>query len=55
MDTVDIPRKLWEHPDPQSTQMYILMEEINKKENLHLEVRIPVFVYMYIYTLTYAP
>lgn len=39
MATVDIPRKLWEHPDPRSTEMYKLMQEINKKENLQLEVR----------------
>lgn len=38
MATTEIPRKLWEHPDPQSTQMYILMQEINKKKNLKLEV-----------------
>jgi acetoacetyl-CoA synthetase len=38
MATADVPRKLWEHPDPRNTQMYILMQEINKTENLKLEV-----------------
>jgi hypothetical protein len=39
MATVDVPRKLWEHPDPRSTEMYKLMQEINTKQNIHLEVR----------------
>lgn len=38
MATTDVPRKLWEHPNPRSTQMYLLMQEINRKENLKLEV-----------------
>lgn len=38
MASPDVTRKLWEHPDPRSTQMYILMQEINRKQNLQLEV-----------------
>lgn len=38
MDSVTVPRKLWEHPDPKSTEMYRLMQEINAKHNLQLEV-----------------
>jgi hypothetical protein len=38
MDSLAVPRKLWEHPDPTSTEMYRLMQEINKKHGLHLKV-----------------
>jgi hypothetical protein len=38
MDSVNVPRKLWEHPDPKSTEMYRLMQEINAKHNLQLNV-----------------
>lgn len=31
-----IPRKLWEHPDPQSTEMYKFMQKVNRKHNLNL-------------------
>lgn len=39
MDSLSMPRKLWEHPDPGSTEMYKLMQEINAKYNLQLKVR----------------
>ncbi|KAI0124233.1 acetoacetate-CoA ligase [Xylariales sp. AK1849] len=32
-----IPRKLWEHPNPQETQMYKFMQRINQKYNLKLK------------------
>jgi hypothetical protein len=38
MDSVTIPRKLWEHPSPETTEMYRLMQEINKRHNLQLNV-----------------
>jgi acetoacetyl-CoA synthetase len=38
MDSVSVPRKLWEHPDPKSTEMYRLMQEIKAKHNLRLNV-----------------
>jgi hypothetical protein len=39
MDSLSVPRKLWEHPNPESTEMYRLMQEINAKHNLQLNVR----------------
>ncbi|KAL2255703.1 hypothetical protein VTK26DRAFT_2867 [Humicola hyalothermophila] len=35
--TVSVPRKLWEHPSPQSTPMYKFMQHINQKYGLRLE------------------
>ncbi|ETS77143.1 hypothetical protein PFICI_11017 [Pestalotiopsis fici W106-1] len=32
-----IPRKLWEHPDPQSTEMYKFMQSVNQKHKLNLK------------------
>ncbi|KAI2621654.1 acetoacetyl-coenzyme A synthetase [Hypoxylon sp. NC1633] len=32
-----IPRKLWEHPHPEQTQMYDFMQRLNKKYNAGLE------------------
>ncbi|KAI1375226.1 acetoacetyl-coenzyme A synthetase [Hypoxylon crocopeplum] len=32
-----IPRKLWEHPNPEQTQMYELMQRLNKRHNLGLK------------------
>ena len=37
MDATDVPRKLWEHPNPKSTEMYRFMLEVNKKHDLQLE------------------
>ncbi|KAH8805976.1 acetoacetyl-CoA synthetase-like protein [Xylogone sp. PMI_703] len=37
MESLDVPRKLWEHSDPKSTDMYKLMQEINQKQNLNLD------------------
>jgi acetoacetyl-CoA synthetase len=39
MDSLALPRKLWEHPDPQSTRMWKFMQSINRKHNLQLRVR----------------
>lgn len=38
MDSLAVPRELWRHPDPKSTNMYRLMQEVNQKHNLQLEV-----------------
>lgn len=38
MESLAVPKKLWEHPDPQSTEMYKLMQEINSRYNLQLNV-----------------
>lgn len=32
----EVPRKLWEHPDPTSTQMWHFMQDVNKKHGLRL-------------------
>ncbi|KAK1826774.1 acetoacetyl-CoA synthetase [Podospora conica] len=36
MDTT-LPRKLWEHPDPKSTQMWKFMQTVNTSHNLQLK------------------
>lgn len=36
-----LPRKLWEHPDPESTEMYRFMQEANKRYSLKLKVSSP--------------
>jgi acetoacetyl-CoA synthetase len=33
-----MPRKLWEHPDPDSTNMARFMRDVNKKRGLKLKV-----------------
>ncbi|KAI0389900.1 acetoacetate-CoA ligase [Xylariaceae sp. FL0594] len=35
-DPIAVPRKLWEHPDPRSTQLWGFMQLINKKYNQNL-------------------
>ncbi|TGO85645.1 hypothetical protein BPOR_0377g00140 [Botrytis porri] len=37
MSSMSLPRKLWEHPNPKSTAMYKLMQEINQKHNLQID------------------
>jgi len=37
-DATKLPRKLWEHPDPKSTEMYKFMQEVNQKYKLDLKV-----------------
>ncbi|KAI9738155.1 MAG: hypothetical protein M1818_005584 [Claussenomyces sp. TS43310] len=37
MGSQNVPRKLWQHPDPSSTAMFKLMQVINKKNGLQLE------------------
>ncbi|KAI0470829.1 hypothetical protein GGR56DRAFT_115749 [Xylariaceae sp. FL0804] len=34
-----IPRKLWEHPDPKSTQIYEFMTRLNQKYGLNMKVQ----------------
>ncbi|OTB07747.1 hypothetical protein M426DRAFT_317643 [Hypoxylon sp. CI-4A] len=34
---VDLPRKLWEHPNPEKTQMYEFIQRLNKQHNLNLK------------------
>ena len=38
MDSIEVPRKLWEHANPESTEMYKFMQAANKKHNLELRV-----------------
>lgn len=35
---MEVPRKLWEHPDPMSTNMYWFMQKVNQKRGLKLKV-----------------
>ncbi|OLN82118.1 Acetoacetyl-CoA synthetase [Colletotrichum chlorophyti] len=37
MDTDDVPRKLWEHPDPKNTEMYRFLLSVNSKFSLNLK------------------
>lgn len=37
MDSLAIPRKLWEHEDPKSTEMYKFMQSINQKHKLNMK------------------
>ncbi|KFZ23494.1 hypothetical protein V502_02032 [Pseudogymnoascus sp. VKM F-4520 (FW-2644)] len=48
MDAVNVPRKLWEHPNPESTAMYKFMQKINKKEFVQLKT----FWELYQYSIT---
>ena len=36
MDAHAVPRKLWEHPDPQSTAMWRFMQDVNTKRGLRM-------------------
>lgn len=38
MATMKVPKKLWEHADPQSTEMYKFLQLTNKNHNLKLQV-----------------
>jgi hypothetical protein len=42
-----VPRKLWEHTDPQSTQMWTFMQLMNQKYNLSLTVELPLPLRIY--------
>ena len=33
-----VPRKLWEHPNPEATNMAQFMRDVNKKRGLNLKV-----------------
>ncbi|KAL2760665.1 hypothetical protein ACRALDRAFT_1046183 [Sodiomyces alcalophilus JCM 7366] len=37
MATTEMPRKLWEHPDPKNTEMYRFMHDVNRNHGLNLE------------------
>ncbi|KAH9998567.1 acetoacetyl-coenzyme A synthetase [Xylariaceae sp. FL0662B] len=45
---VSVPRKLWEHPNPESTQMYEFLQHINKKHPTNLKT----FQDLYQYSIT---
>lgn len=34
-----VPRKLWEHPNPRSTQMWQFIQDVNEKSNRDIKVR----------------
>ncbi|KAH6626286.1 hypothetical protein B0J18DRAFT_136610 [Chaetomium sp. MPI-SDFR-AT-0129] len=34
---VAVPRKLWQHPDPQSTQMYRFMQDVNRQHGQQIK------------------
>lgn len=36
---MELPRKLWEHSNPKSTEMYKFMQKVNRKHGLNLMVR----------------
>ncbi|KAM5342417.1 hypothetical protein ACJ41O_013383 [Fusarium nematophilum] len=36
MDLEKVPRKVWEHPDPKSTEMWAFMQEANQRYGLNL-------------------
>lgn len=38
MDMTKMPRKLWEHPDPQSTAMWKFIQEVNRIRGLKIKV-----------------
>lgn len=40
MSSSTLPRELWSHPDPKSTQMYKFMQLVNKGHKLNLAVSI---------------
>lgn len=40
-DEFPMPRKLWEHPDPQSTNMARFMRSVNEKRGMKMKVRHP--------------
>ncbi|KAG9234735.1 acetoacetyl-CoA synthetase-like protein [Amylocarpus encephaloides] len=46
---ITTPRKLWEHPNPKSTEMYKFMQDINKKHCLQLKT----FWDLYQYSITH--
>jgi len=48
MDSVAIPRKLWEHASPESTEMYKFMQSINQEYRLNLQT----FWELYQYSVT---
>ncbi|TVY34468.1 Acetoacetyl-CoA synthetase [Lachnellula subtilissima] len=49
MESLSVPRKLWEHPNPKSTLMYKFMNSINTSQNLQLDT----FWELYQYSITH--
>lgn len=49
-----MPRKLWQHPHPERTQMWQFMQEVNKKSGRDLKV-IEVLIASLFYTLSICP
>ncbi|KAL2119252.1 hypothetical protein VTJ04DRAFT_6212 [Mycothermus thermophilus] len=46
---VEVPRKLWEHPNPESTAMYHFLQDVNRKYGLNLKT----FRDLHAWTLTH--
>lgn len=51
MDSLTVPRKLWEHPNPESTDMYRFMQEVNNKHGL--QIKVPYLVSVKVSTAKY--
>lgn len=41
-----MPKKLWEHPDPKSTQMWWFMKEVERRRSVKLEVSPILFFFL---------
>ncbi len=41
MELQNTPRKLWEHSDPKSTEMWKFMQRVNKNHNRNFQARLP--------------
>lgn len=39
--TMPVLKKLWEHPEPQKTEMARFMKTVNQKRNRDMQVEIP--------------
>ena len=40
MELQNTPRKLWEHSDPKSTEMWKFMQRVNKNHNRNFQARL---------------
>jgi len=40
-DSITMAEKLWEHPNPESTQMSKFMRSVNEKRGMKMKVRLP--------------
>lgn len=50
-DAHPVPRKLWEHPDPENTFMWRFMNEINAKRGLNIKVCLFLLNISYVYIM----